>query len=232
VKLSFKWLVDSIKKEPERTDILLWEFANAYRIGNVTFASGQESTDYRVLLLTRTIEQKWMPISRGERAEVGRGDCYLCKAFYGVLAGNCFACPIYSITREHVCYGTPYGAWSRQFPNGETRFADTEEKVKAAQAMIAFLESVRSSLIASGRVAVDYYLHCVSQIIKDVLGTEMVTLEMKLIKDLGADSLEIAELAMNIEEKFNINVTDDEIKGIVTVGDIVDLVERKTNEKN
>lgn len=45
--------------------------------------------------------------------------------------------------------------------------------------------------------------------------------------DLGADSLDVVELAMGVEDEFNITIPDDDINKLKTVGDIVNYVEAK-----
>ncbi len=55
---------------------------------------------------------------------------------------------------------------------------------------------------------------------------EEVTMEAKFIDDLGADSLDITELLMKLEEEYNIDI-DDEANEIQTVGDAVKYIESK-----
>lgn len=57
------------------------------------------------------------------------------------------------------------------------------------------------------------------------LEEDRVTMESNLVGDLGADSLDVIDLAMSIEDEFDIEVPDDEIEKIKTVGDIVRFVE-------
>ena len=52
-----------------------------------------------------------------------------------------------------------------------------------------------------------------------------ITDEKEIVKDLGADSLDVMEMLMNLEEEFNITVPEDDAMGIKTVGDIVKLIE-------
>lgn len=52
-----------------------------------------------------------------------------------------------------------------------------------------------------------------------------VKLESKFVEDLGADSLDVVELVMALEEKFNIEIPDDEAEKIQTVGDAVKYIE-------
>ncbi len=60
-----------------------------------------------------------------------------------------------------------------------------------------------------------------------VIEPEVVTPETSFVDDLGADSLDVVELTMAIEEEFSLSeVSDDELKKIVTVGDLVEYVSR------
>ena len=51
-----------------------------------------------------------------------------------------------------------------------------------------------------------------------------VTMESSFIDDLGADSLDIVELVMAIEEEFDIEIPDSDAEKVVTVGDVVDYI--------
>ena len=51
-----------------------------------------------------------------------------------------------------------------------------------------------------------------------------VTMEASFIDDLGADSLDIVELIMAIEEEFDIEIPDSDAEKVVTVGDVVDYI--------
>jgi len=52
--------------------------------------------------------------------------------------------------------------------------------------------------------------------------------ESKLTDNLGADSLDLAELIFIMEEKFDIEISDEDAKNIVTVGDAVKVIEERT----
>ncbi|CAJ99570.1 acyl carrier protein [Helicobacter acinonychis] len=52
-----------------------------------------------------------------------------------------------------------------------------------------------------------------------------VTLEAEFVKDLGADSLDVVELIMALEEKFGIEIPDEQAEKIVNVGDVVKYIE-------
>ena len=49
----------------------------------------------------------------------------------------------------------------------------------------------------------------------------------KFVEDLGADSLDVVELVMALEEKFDIEIPDDEAEKIQTVADVVAYIESK-----
>ena len=51
-----------------------------------------------------------------------------------------------------------------------------------------------------------------------------VTIEASFIDDLGADSLDIVELVMALEEEFDMEIPDADAEKVVTVGDVVDYI--------
>ncbi|WP_300465033.1 acyl carrier protein [Desulfobacula sp.] len=62
------------------------------------------------------------------------------------------------------------------------------------------------------------------------LEVEDLTRETKLQEDLGLDSLQAVTLIMDMEDKFNISVDDDEVEGLTTIGEFVDLIINKKKE--
>lgn len=52
--------------------------------------------------------------------------------------------------------------------------------------------------------------------------------ESKIVEELGADSLDVVELLMSVEDQFGISVTDEEAVNLKTVNDIVTLLEKKS----
>ena len=72
----------------------------------------------------------------------------------------------------------------------------------------------------------DEILEKVKGIIVEQLGVAdtAVTMEASFIDDLGADSLDIVELIMAIEEEFDIEIPDSVAEKVVTVGDVVDYI--------
>ena len=61
---------------------------------------------------------------------------------------------------------------------------------------------------------------------------EKVTADKSFTKDLGADSLDVVELVMELEEEFSIEeIPEDEAKKIITVGDAIAYLDKKVEEK-
>ncbi len=69
-----------------------------------------------------------------------------------------------------------------------------------------------------------------SEALANQLGIDKATItpNSKIVEDLGADSLDVVELLMNLEEEYNISISEDEARNVKTVGDFVALVEKKT----
>ena len=66
----------------------------------------------------------------------------------------------------------------------------------------------------------------VKEIIVNQLGVSdtAVTMEASFIDDLGADSIDIVELVMALEEQFDIEIPDEDAEKAVTVGDVVEYI--------
>ena len=54
---------------------------------------------------------------------------------------------------------------------------------------------------------------------------DQVKVDSKIIEDLGADSLDVVELVMALEEKFGIEIPDSESEKLVSIKDVVDYIE-------
>jgi len=69
----------------------------------------------------------------------------------------------------------------------------------------------------------------VTKIIVDQLGVsaDEVKPEAKFVDDLGADSLDLTELIMAMEEEFDIEIADDDAQKILKVQDAIDYIEKK-----
>lgn len=59
---------------------------------------------------------------------------------------------------------------------------------------------------------------------------DKIAKESKILEDLGADSLDVVELLMTLEDEFGITVTDEEAVTLKSVNDIVTLIEKKTQK--
>ncbi len=69
----------------------------------------------------------------------------------------------------------------------------------------------------------------VVEIVCENLGVskEQVTRCTSFLEDVGADSLDVVELVMELEEEFEITIPDDQAEKIRTVGEAVDYIERE-----
>ncbi len=66
----------------------------------------------------------------------------------------------------------------------------------------------------------------VRSLLADQLGFDADSItETTSFEDLGADSLDLVELMMSLEEEFSISAAEEELTGIKTVGDVVKLIE-------
>jgi acyl carrier protein len=73
----------------------------------------------------------------------------------------------------------------------------------------------------------------VIEIVCENLGVskEQVTRSTRFIDDIGADSLDIVELVMELEEEFEITIPDEEAEKIKTVGEAIDYIEKEQGKK-
>ena len=58
------------------------------------------------------------------------------------------------------------------------------------------------------------------------LDPETISMETNLIDDLGADSLDVVELIMSLEDEFGVSISDEDAAQLYTVGRIVDYLDR------
>ncbi|MBM7659395.1 acyl carrier protein [Bacillus mesophilus] len=70
-------------------------------------------------------------------------------------------------------------------------------------------------------------LERVTKIVVDRLGVDEaeVKVEAKFKDDLGADSLDVVELVMELEDEFDMEISDEDAEKIVTVGDAVNYIQ-------
>ena len=71
----------------------------------------------------------------------------------------------------------------------------------------------------------------IRSIIVEVLNVdeEEITMETTFIDDLGADSLDVFQIIMGVEEEFEIEIPNEEAEKIVTVGDAVEQIKNAIN---
>lgn len=71
----------------------------------------------------------------------------------------------------------------------------------------------------------------VKEIIVEQLGVNEneVTPEAKFVDDLGADSLDLVELVMALEEEYNMEISDEDAEKILTVGDAIEYIQSHAN---
>ncbi len=67
----------------------------------------------------------------------------------------------------------------------------------------------------------------VKELVAEQLGIDVNTIkpESNIIEDLGADSLDVIEMLMTLEEEYGITIPDEKINQIKTIGQIVELIE-------
>lgn len=61
--------------------------------------------------------------------------------------------------------------------------------------------------------------------------TEELKEDLKFVEDLGADSLDVVELVMSLENKFNIEIPDEDAQKIKTVGEAIDYIASKVSQQ-
>ena len=71
----------------------------------------------------------------------------------------------------------------------------------------------------------------IKKIISEVLNVdaEEITMDTTFVDDLGADSLDIFQIIMGLEEEFDIEIANEEAEKIVTVGDAVEQIKEAIN---
>lgn len=71
----------------------------------------------------------------------------------------------------------------------------------------------------------------IKEIIVDVLNVseEDITMDTTFVDDLGADSLDVFQIIMGIEEAFDVEIDNEEVEKIVTVGDAVEQIKSALN---
>ena len=58
------------------------------------------------------------------------------------------------------------------------------------------------------------------------LSPDKITMESDVVKDLGADSLDVVELLISLEDDYGISIPEDDIVNVKTVKDIVEMIQK------
>ncbi|ETZ05320.1 MULTISPECIES: acyl carrier protein [Holospora] len=86
--------------------------------------------------------------------------------------------------------------------------------------------------VETKRKSVDEVFREISEILaQSVAHNKEITMDSSITGDFGADSLDQIELVMDLEKRFGCTISDEETSKIKTVGDIVGLVMRLSNEE-
>ena len=74
----------------------------------------------------------------------------------------------------------------------------------------------------------------VADILAKQLSTDKtkITMETNILTDLGADSLDLVEVLMSLEDEFGISIPDEAVEEIKTVGDIVNYIEKNADAED
>lgn len=72
----------------------------------------------------------------------------------------------------------------------------------------------------------------VREIIADKLSLDEdeIKLDSSFVDDLGADSLDLVELVMALEDEFDMEIPDEEVEKVTTVGDVVEYIKSHSDE--
>lgn len=64
-----------------------------------------------------------------------------------------------------------------------------------------------------------------------MIDADTITMDTNLVDDLGADSLDVVDLIMSVEEELNVSIQDENISNLRTVRDIVSFLDKLTGEQ-
>ncbi len=63
------------------------------------------------------------------------------------------------------------------------------------------------------------------------LDEKQVTMEANIVEDLEADSLDVVDLVMTLEDEFGLEVPDDQVENFHTVGDVVNFIQKNSPQE-
>ena len=59
---------------------------------------------------------------------------------------------------------------------------------------------------------------------------DIMTMETKIAEQLGADSLDLVDLLMSIEDEFGVEIPDEEVENLHTIGDVVNYISKNSDQ--
>ena len=63
------------------------------------------------------------------------------------------------------------------------------------------------------------------------LKEEQIEKDSSLVDDVGVDSVDFWEIVAKVEQEFEIDIKDEDVKGVITVGDVVKILKQKIDKK-
>ena len=93
-------------------------------------------------------------------------------------------------------------------------------------ALLELIDPSGAALCPNCGALFEWFRHRLAQLVP----SERVTLHASLAKDLGADSLDVVEIVMEMEEEQGIRISDEEMEHIDTIADILRYVHKKKQE--
>ena len=131
-----------------------------------------------------------------------------------VFTGGCnFRCPF--------CHN------ARLVTDIENKTYDEQEILEYLQSRVGLIDGI---CVTGGepllQVGLDSFLEKVKKIVAEQLGAnaDEITMDSTFIEDLGADSLDVVELVMALEDEFDMEIDEDEAENISTIGDVVEYI--------
>ena len=67
--------------------------------------------------------------------------------------------------------------------------------------------------------------------VEDVISADDITIESRLRDDLNLNSLQAVNIIIELEDEFNISISEDEMGPLVTVGNVVDIIQNKLGDR-
>lgn len=86
---------------------------------------------------------------------------------------------------------------------------------------------------SDGKEGTSMHFDLIRSLIADqfMIDADTITMDTNLVDDLGADSLDVVDLIMSVEEELNVSIQDENISNLRTVRDIVSFLDKLTGEQ-